>query len=231
MITIKDLTIVYKETGREALHGVSFEVQPGERVAILGPSGCGKTTLLHAVAGLLDNKTVEQRGTIQVSDDMRMGMVFQKPTLLPWRTVEENIGYGNTASGAPRDHEMERALIAMVGLAGFEKNYPDQLSLGMQQRVNFARALATQPSVLLMDEPFTGLDVGTKKGIQEEFKRILEERHMTTMFVTHSMSEASFLADRIVILSAGPGTVKAIVVNGEGAPAAVPYQYMEGDEE
>lgn len=230
MITIKELTITYKETGREALRSVSFAVQPGERVAILGPSGCGKTTLLHAIAGLLEDEAA-QVGSIKIAKGVRMGMVFQRPTLLPWRTVTENIAYGNTVSGTPRDRSMERTLVAMVGLSGVEKNYPHQLSLGMQQRVNFARALARRPDVLLMDEPFTGLDVGTKKGIQEEFKRILEERHMTTVFVTHSLSEASFLADRIVILSAGPGMVKAIVPNKGVMPEDITYQYMESDEE
>ncbi|EKD24435.1 MAG: ABC transporter ATP-binding protein [uncultured bacterium] len=231
MITVKNLHIAYANTGHEALRDISFDVRQGERVAILGPSGCGKTTILHAIAGLLQSPTIIQKGSITIAGQARIGMVFQHPTLLPWKTVAQNIAYGSVTAGKPTTSSTDDALLQMIGLQKFKQYYPEQLSLGMQQRVNFARALSIQPDLLLMDEPFSGLDIATKKSIQDEFKAILEKTRVTTLFVTHSLSEATFLADRIVILSAGPGTVQTIMVNKPGQHSIPEYQYIDNDEE
>ncbi len=196
-----------------AVHETSLDIKPGEFVCMLGPSGCGKSTLLNCVAGyvkptmgkvLLDDKAISGPGPDR-------GMVFQQYSLLPWKTVLENIAIGPRLAGhsAAECHSIARTFLAMIGLSKMEKRYPGELSGGMQQRVGIARALANYPSVLLMDEPFGALDAQTRLMMQESLLEIWSEFGTTVLFVTHDVDEAIFLADRILIMSASPGTVIA----------------------
>ncbi|MEE2730852.1 MAG: ABC transporter ATP-binding protein [Pseudomonadota bacterium] len=196
-----------------AVRETSLTIKPGEFVCILGPSGCGKSTLLNSVAGyvtpttgrvLVDNEEVTGPGPDR-------GMVFQQYSLLPWKTVLENIAFGPRLAGhsAAECHSIARTFLAMIGLSKMEKRYPGELSGGMQQRVGIARALANYPSVLLMDEPFGALDAQTRLMMQESLLDIWSEFGTTVLFVTHDVDEAIFLADRILIMSASPGTVIA----------------------
>ena len=196
----------------EALRGVEFEVARHQFVAVLGPSGCGKSTLLRLIAGLI-RPTVGRVDVFgvpvtQPRDDV--GIVFQKPTLLPWATIEDNIVFPirhkTGRVGAPH-REQARALLAMVGLAGFERRLPGELSGGMQQRVGIARALMMQPDILLMDEPFSALDALTREEMGFELLRIWEGQPKTVLFITHSISEAVLLADRVLVMSERPGRV------------------------
>jgi NitT/TauT family transport system ATP-binding protein len=215
-IDIEGLEVVYPlHNGRAtlvALHEVSFRVQPGRFACVIGPSGCGKTTLLKVLAGLqpptkgrvaLDGAAVQGPGGSRA-------MVFQAPSLLPWRTVLRNMIYGLELQGhsSSAATETAREYIDLVGLRGFENSYPRELSGGMQQRVNLARALVTSPRLLLMDEPFASMDPQMRNYMQSEVERIWERTRQTTLFVTHLMDEAIFLADEIVVLSARPGRVK-----------------------
>ncbi|HEY6041908.1 MAG TPA: ABC transporter ATP-binding protein [Anaerolineae bacterium] len=198
-----------------ALDDVSLQVSDGEFVSLLGPSGCGKTTLLHAIDGLIpitrgeiriDNRLIAKPGKDRA-------MVFQSPALLPWRTVMGNVTYGLELQGINGQVRRERGhrFVNLVGLAGFEHRFPNELSGGMQQRVNLARALATDPEILLLDEPFANLDAQTRELMQAELLRIWSETHKTALFVTHNITEAIYLSDRVVVFSARPGHVKAIV--------------------
>jgi NitT/TauT family transport system ATP-binding protein len=204
-----------EKLGREvvALKDVSFSVRDGEFVAMVGPSGCGKTTLLNIVAGLLPY----EEGTVSIDGERIAGpgvdraVVFQHASLLPWRTVNGNIRYGMELQRRfPKSEHRSRAkrFIEMVGLQGFEKHFPSELSGGMQQRVNLARALASDPKVLLMDEPFAALDAQTREFMQAELLKIWSEARKTVLFITHQINEAVYLADRVVVMSARPGTVK-----------------------
>ena len=207
---------------RTVMSGVSFDVGPGEVVSVVGPSGCGKTTLLRCVAGL----TAPSGGTVSIAGHPvtkppeGVGVVFQHFGLFPWKTVFGNVAFGLTVRGMPR-REAEprvRELIAMVGLEGFENSYPHQLSGGMQQRAGLARALAIEPRVLLMDEPFASLDAQTRDLLQLEMLRILDLRPAATIFVTHSIDEAVLMGDRIVILTGRPSSVHDIVDVGIARP-------------
>ncbi len=195
-----------------ALKNVNLDIDDGEFVAIVGPSGCGKTTFLNAIDGLLSlNEGVIRIDGRPVNGPGRdRAMVFQSPSLLPWRTVADNIVYGLELQGR-RNDAASRATVArlihMVGLEGFEHAYPSELSGGMQQRVNLARALAIDPELLLLDEPFAALDAQTREFMQFELLRIWQETHKTAIFITHQIDEAIYLADRVVVLSARPGTV------------------------
>jgi NitT/TauT family transport system ATP-binding protein len=197
-----------------ALENVSFEVADGEFVCLLGPSGCGKTTVLRLAAGLeapiggnlfLDGKKIEG-----VNKDC--GFVFQEYALFPWRTVKENIEFGPQAKGLDKNEceRISKHYIDLVGLNGFENHYPKELSGGMKQRVGIARAYANNPKLLLMDEPFGALDAQTRNLMQGELLRIWEKEHISVLFVTHSVDEAVFLGDKVVVMSARPGTVKEI---------------------
>ncbi len=204
----------------EALRDVNFEVQDaysaegrdiGEFRVLLGPSGCGKSTILRLIAGL-DRPTSGQvlvNGRRVQGPGRDRGMVFQKYTSFPWLTVEGNIAYGLKINGAPAAERRQtvRHLVEAVGLAGFEKAYPDMLSGGMQQRVAIARTLALRPQLMLMDEPFGALDAQTRSDMQALLLRIWEETACTVLFVTHDVEEAVYLADRIFILSGRPGTI------------------------
>ena len=198
-----------------AVDGASLEVEDGEFIAVVGPSGCGKTTLLNALDGLLPitSGTLSLNGRAISGPGPDRGMVFQQPSLLPWRTVMGNIIYGLEIQGVKKDVALERAkrLIDLVGLRGFEESFPLELSGGMQQRVNLARALAVDPEVLLLDEPFAALDSQTRETMQQELLRIWSETRKTAIFITHDIVEAVYLADRVVVFSARPGRVKQVV--------------------
>jgi len=198
-----------------ALDGVSLQVMDGEFVAIVGPSGCGKTTFLSVVDGLIpatagrilvDGKVVTRPGPDRA-------VVFQDASLLPWRTVLNNVVYGLECIGikARAARKLAQDFIDLVGLAGFERHYPHELSGGMQQRVNLARALVMDPQVLLMDEPFAALDAQTREVMQEELLRIWLEAKKTVLFITHQIDEAIFLSDRVVVFSGRPGRVKDVI--------------------
>ncbi|MDG6250302.1 ABC transporter ATP-binding protein [Methanocalculus sp.] len=197
-----------------ALDNISATVAKGEFLCILGPSGCGKTTLLRMIGGL-DHPTsgeIVVGGTPVTGPDPRLAMIFQEYSLYPWRTVRANVGFGLQMRGMPDEEreEIVNRFIGLVGLEGFGDSYPYELSGGMRQRVAVARALATDPAVLLMDEPFGALDARTRNRMQKELLFIWEKTKKTVMFVTHSVDEAVFLADRIMVLSARPGRIAGI---------------------
>ncbi|HEY3369159.1 MAG TPA: ABC transporter ATP-binding protein [Symbiobacteriaceae bacterium] len=197
----------------EALSGINLTVEQGEFCVIVGPSGCGKTTLLRIIAGL-DQQT---SGDVVLHrlDPSRPGntMVFQEQSVFPWMTVRQNVGYGLAMRSVPRRErdEIVDHYLAKIGLTKFAGAYPHQLSGGMKQRVSVARAFANGPEVLLMDEPFAALDEQNRALLQEELLRMWGEERRTVVFITHGLDEAAVLADRIVVLSAHPGRVKAIV--------------------
>jgi NitT/TauT family transport system ATP-binding protein len=218
-LQIEGLTKRYyvEREGRQvlAVSDVSLSVNGGEFVAIVGPSGCGKTTLLNIVAGLLpyDRGTLAIDGQPIDGPGLDRAVVFQHASLLPWRTIAGNVRYGMELQRRFDRETMAartKALIELVGLAGFERHYPSELSGGMQQRVNLARALASDPAVLLMDEPFAALDAQTRELMQAELLKIWAESRKTVLFITHQINEAVYLADRVVVMSARPGRVKGI---------------------
>jgi NitT/TauT family transport system ATP-binding protein len=199
-----------------ALSDISLSVADGEFMAIVGPSGCGKTSLLNIVAGLLryDTGSVIIDGNKVEGPGVERAVVFQQASLLPWRSVAGNVRYGMEMQRRfDRDVIRTRTehFIQLVGLTGFERHYPSELSGGMQQRVNLARALAADPVVLLMDEPFAALDAQTREFMQAELLKIWSEARKTVLFITHQINEAVFLADRVALMSARPGRVKGIV--------------------
>ena len=199
-----------------ALDDVSLSVADGEFVAIVGPSGCGKTTLLNIVAGLLPYEvgTVSIDGRKVAGPGVDRAVVFQQASLLPWRTVAGNVRYGMEMQkrfDRPAMTARADAFIKLVGLAGFERHYPSELSGGMQQRVNLARATAADPLVLLMDEPFAALDAQTRELMQAELLKIWAEAHKTVLFITHQIDEAIFLADRVAVMSARPGRIREVL--------------------
>lgn len=205
-----------RSTLREAaLQDVDLQVMEGEFLSIVGPSGCGKTTFLSVVDGLIPATagtiTVNGREVSKPGPDR--AMVFQDASLLPWRTVLGNVVYGLECQRVPTRQARERArhFIDMVGLSGFEQHYPHELSGGMQQRVNLARALVMDPEILLMDEPFAALDAQTRELMQEELLRIWLAARKTVLFITHQIDEAIFLSDRVVVFTARPGRVRRIV--------------------
>ena len=205
-----------------ALQGFDLEVRRGEFVCLLGPSGCGKTTVLRIVAGLESKSSgsVRVKGREVVDAGSDRGMVFQEFALFPWRTVQSNIEFGLEVKETPveKRREVSMKLIELVGLKGFESAHPIQLSGGMKQRVGIARALANDPEVLLMDEPFGALDAQTRNLMQKELLRIWSATGKTILFVTHSVDEAVFLADKIVIMTARPGKVREIIEVGLPRP-------------
>lgn len=198
----------------DAAVDVSMEVRDSEFLVILGPGRCRKTILLNMIAGLekpVDGRILLDGEEVNGSDE-RIGMVFQKRALMPWKTVMENVEFGPKIKGmakGPR-REIAQKYIKLVGLEGFEKSYPDQLSGGMKQRVSIARAYANNPEILLMDEPFGALDAQTRYAMEEEVQRIWETEKRTVVFVTNNIEEALYLADRIVLLSNCPAHVKAV---------------------
>jgi NitT/TauT family transport system ATP-binding protein len=213
----EDVSLTYQNARTKectwALDRINLDIRDGEFVSVVGPSGCGKTTFLNVVDGLI--KPTLGRIMIdgkQVSGpDYTRAVVFQSDCLLPWRTVLANIGYGLELRGLPKAQVRERARahVELVGLTGFESRYPHELSGGMRQRVNLARALACDPVVLLLDEPFAALDAQTREFMQYELLNIWAKSKKTALFVTHQINEAVFLSDRVIVLSARPGRVKA----------------------
>jgi NitT/TauT family transport system ATP-binding protein len=217
-LSIRDLSVVFtRRRGGTvvAVEKLSLGVRDQEFVSIVGPSGCGKSTLLRIVAGLIrpgagavlvDGRPIEEPGADR-------GMVFQSYTLFPWLTVQGNVEFGLKLRGVPAEQrgQVARQYIDLVGLQGTEPAYPKELSGGMQQRVAIARALANDPTILLMDEPFGALDAQTRAVMQELLLRIWERTHKTVLFVTHDIEEAVLLSDRIYVMTARPGQIKAEV--------------------
>lgn len=215
-ILVEDLRKVFFNNGQEtvALDGMGFDVKEEEFVAVVGPSGCGKTTILQIVDGLMKptKGRVMVDGKPVIGPGQDRGIVFQEYSLFPWLTVRENIAFGLEIGNLHQ--EKDRIVwkwIKMMGLEGFENSYPYTLSGGMKQRVAIARVFAYDPDVLLMDEPFAALDAQTRLALQLHLLKIWSETKKTVLFVTHSIEEAVFLADRIVVLTARPGRVKRII--------------------
>jgi NitT/TauT family transport system ATP-binding protein len=190
-----------------AVHDISLKVNQGEFISIVGPSGCGKTTLLNMIAGFLPisggSITIDEKPIKGPGPDR--GVVFQTFALFPWKTVSENVGFGPRMRGLPKKECDQIALefLSLVGLEHVAQKYPNELSGGMQQRVGVVRALANNPDVLLMDEPFASVDAQTRMTLQEELTKIWQERRPTILFITHDVAESVFLADRVVVLSKG----------------------------
>lgn len=218
-IMLKDIGMQYQNDGHNitALTGVSMDIQKGEFVSLVGPSGCGKTTLLRIIADLLTPTS----GEIQIAGETpqqarlkrKYGIVFQGAVLYDWRTVKKNVMLPMEIMHIPRKEQEERAMkmLEMVGLTEFADRYPNQLSGGMQQRVGIARALSIQPEILLMDEPFSALDEFTREKLHEDLLRIWRRTNKTIVFVTHNISEAVFLSDKVCVLSPHPGRLSALV--------------------
>lgn len=197
-----------------ALQNINFAIEQEEFVVLVGPSGCGKSTLLNIVGGLLSPTTgsVYFEG-LKEKKEPNLGIVFQEIALFPWRTVYQNVVFGLEERGVSKKQQQEIAqkYIDMVGLSGFESAYPKQLSGGMRQRAGIARALAIQPDLLLMDEPFSALDAQTRTLMQEELLTIWNQTRLSTLYVTHNIQEAVYLADRVIVLSRHPGKIKSII--------------------
>ena len=219
-ISIKDLGMTFKDNSGndvKALTGVNLDIYKGEFISLLGPSGCGKTTLLRMVADLLE----PTEGTVRISGmtpreirlQRKFGFVFQSAVLFDWRTIEQNIELPLETMGFRKKERRARSkeMLEMVGLSAFAKHFPGQLSGGMQQRVNIARALSIEPEILLMDEPFSALDEFTKEKLHEDLLRIWRKTNKTVLFVTHNIQEAVFLSDRVCVLSPHPGRLSAVV--------------------
>lgn len=219
-IKIKDLEVIFKDNAgndMQALQRINLDIYKGEFIALLGPSGCGKTTLLRSICDLQE----PTEGTVRI-DGMtpkeirqlrKFGFVFQQPVLFDWRTIKKNIELPLEVMGFNKKERAERAeeMLEMVGLTEFRNHFPKQLSGGMQQRVNIARAFSLKPEILLMDEPFSALDEFTKEKLHEDLLRAWRQTRQTVIFVTHNIQEAVFLSDRICVLSPHPGRLSAIV--------------------
>jgi len=213
-IRITDLSMRYRTVSGDsvlALDRVSLAIEPREFVCVVGTSGCGKTTLLRIIAGLVRHTAgrVHLRDREISGPSADVGIVFQGPVLLPWKTVLENVMIPVVVLGLERDAHRRRAmeLLDLVGLSGFEDKYPKELSGGMQQRASIARALVHQPSLLLMDEPFGALDAMTRETMNLELQRIVKDAAITVLFITHSIQEAVFLGDRVVVMTPRPGRI------------------------
>jgi NitT/TauT family transport system ATP-binding protein len=235
LVRARDVQMVY--TSRkghvvEAVSSVDLDVAPGEFVSLIGPSGCGKSTLLHILGGMrrATNGVVEVVGkTVSGPMPDEISFVFQDYTLFPWRTVLANVEFALQLRGvkARERRETARHYLSLVGLESFAESYPSQLSGGMQQRVAIARALTTGPQLLLMDEPFGALDEQTRMVLGEELCRILEATGVTIVFVTHSLSEAVYLSDRVVVMSSRPGRIKTILEVPEARPRDASFMTSE----
>lgn len=222
-MSAKDIEISLKNIGMEyqngvtALTNVSIDIKKGEFVSLLGPSGCGKTTLLRIIADLLKPTSGEVTVGGETPTEARLkrkyGIVFQSPVLYDWRTVKKNVMLPMEILKVPKPDREERAMqmLELVGLTDFADRYPKQLSGGMQQRVGIARALAIQPEILLMDEPFSALDEFTREKLHEDLLRIWRKTDKTIVFVTHNIAESVFLSDRVCVLSPHPGRLSALI--------------------
>ncbi len=223
-VRVEDLTKDYPG-GTRALEGVTFDVPTGELTSLIGPSGCGKTTTLKIVAGLIapTSGQVIVQGRAVSEPGPERAFVFQDFALLPWASVLRNVAFGLELRGVPKSERegTAREYIAKANLSGFEDHYPHQLSGGMRQRVGLARALAVDADILLMDEPFASVDEQIRRAFQEDLLRLLSEERKTVLFVTHSIEEAVYVSDQIVILTRGPGRVSNSIrpkISRDGTP-------------
>ena len=217
ILVVDDLVMRFTtdDGGVTALDHISFKVKPGEFLAVIGPSGCGKSTLFNVLGGLLGG----YQGAVTVAGERiagphaSIGMVFQEESTFPWRNVIDNVAFPLEISGMPKAERVEKArhFISMVGLQGFEKRYPAELSGGMRQRVAMARTLASKPKILLMDEPFAALDEQTRLLLGDKVLQIQQELRQTTLLITHNITEAVQLADRILVMTYRPGRLKRMV--------------------
>ncbi|MBP2172997.1 ABC transporter ATP-binding protein [Methanococcus voltae] len=232
-LQIKNVTKRY--TGKNevlAVDNVSLEIGENEFISIVGPSGCGKSTLLRMVAGLesiTDGEIIFNGKKVEGTNAER-GMVFQQYTLMPWRTVLQNITFGLEVKNIPKEERLTiaRKYIQMIGLEDFENSYPYELSGGMQQRVAIARTLANDPQIVLMDEPFGALDAQTRSMLQNHLLKIWETDKKTILFITHSVDEAIYLSDKVVIMSARPGKIKEIVdINIERPRSRISAEFLD----
>jgi NitT/TauT family transport system ATP-binding protein len=221
LIEMHDVSAGYENKRQKtrliALRDITLDVRQGEFLAIVGPSGCGKTTLVNMIAGFVPplQGSVRVRGEEVRGPGADRAMVFQDYALLPWRTVEKNVQFAmeNRRGGVPKQEFAGRIdrVLELVGLKGFERSYPHELSGGMRQRVGIARALVTEPEILLMDEPFGAVDAMTREGMQAELEKIISDTRQTVVFITHSIDEAITLGDRVVVISNRPGTIREVV--------------------
>jgi NitT/TauT family transport system ATP-binding protein len=216
MLEFEDITVTFRSKAKRvaAVDHVSLAIAPGEFISLVGPSGCGKSTLLNVASGLVQPTSGQARykGEAIKGPHRALGLVPQSDSLFPWRTTVQNITLGLTFRGMKRREAEARAvdLLAQVGLRGFEKSYPSELSGGMRQRVNIARALAIDPDVLLMDEPFGALDAFTRVELQRMLLTLVSELNKTVLFVTHDVAEAIVMSDRIVVMGARPSRIVKI---------------------
>ncbi len=233
-IEIDSLTKTFRSDAGDitALEGINFDVAPQEFISIVGPSGCGKSTLLRCLGGLITPSDGEVRigGDLVTAPDERIGYVFQRAVLLPWRRVIDNVMLPFEIMRRPTSEDRYKAheVLEMVGLGDYLKHRPGELSGGMQQRVSVARALAVEPSILLMDEPFGALDAQTREQMNLELLRIWRESQTTVVFVTHDIGEALFLSDRVMVMSARPGRVQDVIDVDLARPRT--FAVVEGDE-
>jgi NitT/TauT family transport system ATP-binding protein len=217
ILTVDNITKQFEtpEGAVIAVDGVSLSVAPGEFVAVIGPSGCGKSTLFNIIGGLLDG----YKGSVKVAGDLvngphpAIGMIFQEESTFPWRTVIDNVAFPLEIAGIAKRERYERAkhFVSLVGLDGFERRYPSELSGGMRQRVSMARTLAAQPKILLMDEPFAALDEQTRLLLGDKVLQIQQELKQTTLLITHNITEAVQLSDRILVMTYRPGKLKRMI--------------------
>jgi NitT/TauT family transport system ATP-binding protein len=216
-VEVRDLRLRFGNRRRQvlAVDGVSLDVRPGEFVSLIGPSGCGKSTLLNVVAGLVEATEggVSLDGIPIDGPGPERGVVFQQYSLFPWMSVRRNVEFGlkMQGHGASTREAAARTLLGLAGLLAFENHYPEQLSGGMKQRVGIVRALAASPKVLLMDEPFGALDSQTRRVMQQILTNMWQRFRLSVLFVTHDIEEAAFLSDRVYVMTARPGRIKAIV--------------------
>ena len=214
LVEIDDLTKIYDPDGAHvtAVENLDLDIGDNEFVTVLGPSGCGKSTLMECIAGYLEptDGEVLVNGDPVTGPDPSRGVVFQSNRLFPWKTIGQNARFGPQMRNAVDDDRI-RELLDETGLSGFEDSYPHELSGGMQQRAELVRLLANDPDIMLMDEPFSGLDAMTKELMQEMLLDIWEEEDRTVLFITHDVAEAIFLADRVVVMTARPGQIKDVI--------------------
>src|ERR1700675_152855 len=217
LLVVDDIVMRFgsAEDGVTALDNVSFTVAPGEFLAVIGPSGCGKSTLFNIIGGLLGgyDGRVAVAGEKVYGPHASIGMVFQEESTFPWRNVVDNVAFPLEIAGMPKRERIDRArhFVSMVGLDGFEKRYPSELSGGMRQRVSMARTLASEPKILLMDEPFAALDEQTRLLLGDKVLQIQQQWKQTMLLITHNITEAVQLADRILVMTYRPGRMKRVV--------------------
>jgi NitT/TauT family transport system ATP-binding protein len=238
VIAVTDLSLSFPgkkgSSPIEVLRSIDLEVKRGEFVCIVGPSGCGKTTLLNIITGFLQQSKGEVlvQGAQVKGPDPRRVFVFQDNGVFPWLTVEQNIGFGLARHSREEQREIVHRYVQMVGLTGFEKAYPRELSGGMRQRVEIARALAPNPEIIYMDEPFGALDFITRLKMRADLTRIWQEEKKTILFVTHDIEESVQLADRVVVMSSRPGTIRKQIQIGLPRPRDLDSpEYLETRDE